>query len=559
MYTNEESKENNKKYNHFSNKKPLIISLLVISICAIIIFIIYRENNNVVFMLNGGDVTLRVNEEYVEPGFSCYNDNDNLAYLVEITNNIIAKKPGEYYITYKYKNKTLTRKVIILEPSNYELAIDYTILSNKLTNKDVDVKYIISGESFMEVLLPNGSKSMSYQGNTSISSNGVYQIKAYNIRNEEFVKEITINNIDKEKPTGKCEAVIKNKNTEINVEAIDNNNIAKYEYYDNNTLLNSSSSNTFTSSTMTSKNIIVKVYDEAGNITEMTCNVTERKYMDPIKPTASDNVIYQTDNDTFKAYIINKGSYYITRIWVIDAYSQLNKAVSPSYGVDLYKPVSLLEKEMNSNNSLKNKAIIGFNASGFYLKDTYDASSVNRYPAYDRTSVGTIVINNGVVVRNAYNKAFKQWFIMGVNKDNQMVVFEDNVASSNTEISNKQAWAQTVINSGIRNTFTFADPVIMNYQKVTSFSNSMPDKSNNSKLGLQLICQIDDNNFALFTAKSETRNTAINAFLSMGCKTAINLDGGGSIALVYKDKNSLSFTTVIGGARQLPEAGYFTE
>ena len=556
MMYNDEVDINNQKP---KVNKSFIIIILVIGL--IIIFLLFKifQSSEVVFMLNGGDVTLKVSEKYNEPGFLCYDENRNLANLVEVTNNIVDKKPGEYSVIYKYKNKTLIRKVTILEPSNYKLAIDYQINNSNITNKDVMVTYTVSGESFLEVLLPNGTKSRENIGTITISANGNYLIKAYNIRNEEIVKEISITNIDKELPVGKCEAVIKNKNTEINVEATDNNKIIKYEYYDNNKLLSSNEVSTYSTTNVTSKIIMVKVYDEAFNVKDINCNVVEKKYMDPIKPNASDNVIFQADTETLKAYIIKNNSYYITRIWAMDAYTQLNKAASPSYGKELYKPVSLVQKAMNSDTSLINKVIIGFNTSGFYLKDTYDAGSVNRYSLYDKTAVGTIVINNGTVIRNKYDKAFKQWYLMGINKDNQMVIFEDNVASTDAEISNKQMWSQTVINSGIRNTFSFAGPVILNGQKLTSFSKSMPDNTNTTKKGLQLICQIDDNNFALFTAKSETRNTAINVFLSMGCKTATNLDGGGSVALFYKEKNRQTFTTVLGGGRELPEAGYFTE
>ena len=139
-----------------------------------------------------------------------------------------------------------------------------------------------------------------------------------------------------------------------------------------------------------------------------------------------------------------------------------------------------------------------------------------------------------------------------------MVIFEDNVASS-AEVANKQKWAETVINSGVRNTFNFAGPVIKDGKKLSSFSTSMPDRANTRPKGLQLICQINENNFVLFTATNETRNTAINKFLSVGCKTATNLDCGGSVALFYKSKNSTTFTKVVGGGRALPAAGYFNE
>ena len=86
----------------------------------------------------------------------------------------------------------------------------------------------------------------------------------------------------------------------------------------------------------------------------------------------------------------------------------------------------------------------------------------------------------------------------------------------------------------------------------------MPGGSNDAK-GLQIICQINENNFLLFTSKSETRNKALDELSKLGCQTAMNLDGGGSVAILYKDKNSSEIIRAIGGNRDLPEVGYFTE
>lgn len=559
MYTNENNKSEIKKNNIVIY---IIFIVILISIC--VVFFLNRPKKTnptpqivVSFELKGEDITLNYKEEYIEPGYTCFEGNNDLTDVVETLSNVNSNEPGEYSIIYKCRNRALLRKVTVLEPSSYDIIIHYDY-NKDYTNQDIVVSYTVSGETFLEVILPDGTISKELTGNITVTSNGVYRIKAYNTRGEEFVQEINIENIDREKPTGSCIATLKNNNTQIDVTASDNVNITKYEYYDNNKLLNSNDKNSYTTSSKTSNSIIVKVYDYAGNNNSLTCTIVDKRYQEPIKPQATDKIVFQTETDTLKAYIISKDNYYITRIWAKDPYSQLNKAASPDYGKILYRPVELVKQAMN-NNGLQNKAIIGFNASGFYLKDTYDAASVRKYSLYDKTAVGTIVINNGQVFRNAYDKAVKQWYIMGINKDNKMVIFEDNVASTTEEIAQKQKWAQTVINSGIRNTFSFAGPVIQNGQKLTSFSSSMPDSSNNTPKGLQLICQINENNFALFTAKNVARNTAINAFLSMGCQTATNLDGGGSTSLFYKAKNEDKFTTVVGGGRELPEAGYFTE
>ena len=441
---------------------------------------------------------------------------------------------------------------------NKDLKINYDIDVYKITNQDVTIYYEVIGSSFSKVEFSDGTTSSNNKGTYQIKENGTYKLKAYNTDGDIYEQEIIISNIDKELPKGSCEATLTNKDTKIIIEVTDNNTIIKYDYYDNDNLLVSSLSSEYTYNKKTSENISIKAYDEAGNISDIKCNVINNAYFEPIKPETSDRVVFTGETDTLKAYIIQRSGYYLTRIWAIDPYMQLNKAVSSEYGVKMYSPKNLMNKAL-TNNNLQDKLVISFNTSGFYLKDTYDASSVTAYPAYDKTSVGTIVINNGQLVRNVYNHAIKQWYITGITKDNKMVIFEDNKAKTADEIVEKQKWAQTVIDSGIRNTFTFAGPVIMNGQRLTKFSSSMPYSDNNAEIGLQLICQINDNNFALFSSSKTTRKNAINVLESIGCQTATNLDGGGSVALMYKEKNSSEFINVIGTGRQMPEVGYFTE
>ena len=544
--------------------KILNISLIVlpIMIVIVILFLILLANYNPKedkFVLIGNDITLKYKEEYTELGCKYIDKNDiDLSKEVQITNNINSKVPGTYKVLYRYNDKILIRNVTILEPDSYDLTINYDISNKELTNQDINITYNIVGDAFNMVELPDGTTNNNLEGSFIVKDNGTYTIKAYNDKKEVFQEDIVIDNIDHEKPTGTCDATITYENTQISVIGNDNNSIVKYEYYANNKLINTSEVSKYTMQYSDINNILVKLYDQAGNSNDIKCNIIDLKYRDPIKPSPIDNIVFQEETKTLDVYITRHSGYYLTRIWAKNPYQQLNKAASREYGVNLYTSKVLLEDAIVKNN-LQNKLIIGFNASGFYLKNTYDVYSISRYPAYDRTEVGSIVINNGVVFRNAYDKAVKQWYITGINKENKMVIYEDNVATTPAEINAKREWSNLVINSGIRNTFNFAGPVILNGKVVDKFSNSMPDPSNTTSKGLQLICQINENNFVLYTSGSSTRKYAINKLLELGCQTATNLDGGGSVALLHKSKNASSFTTIIGGGRELPATAYFTE
>ena len=258
----------------------------------------------------------------------------------------------------------------------------------------------------------------------------------------------------------------------------------------------------------------------------------------------------QEETDSLKVYIYKNNSYYVTHLWVKDAWSQLMKYDSPDYGKTLYRPSVLLEKAMTEDN-LKQKLVVGFNASGFYLDGVYDTASVSAYKPYDKTSTGSLVITNGKVVRNAYQYAVKTWYIVGVDRNNKMHIYED-LATNDTEA--KKKWADSVIGK-IKNTYTFGGPLVKDGKVVES--KSMP--SPGSKLGRQAICQIDTNNFILITGTGLSWTELTNIMMQANCQTGMNLDGGGSIALLFKSKNSTTIEAISGNGRALAEVGYFKE
>lgn len=532
----------------------IIILILIVIIIGLLIWFYLQKSNNIEYkiILNGDKyIILNQGEQYIEPGFSAYINNQLATNKVKITSEIIENVPGLYRIIYDLDNYYEYRYIEIREVINYDLNVILNVNNQKITNNDVIININVEGDTFLSLTLPDGRIINTNNFEYNVNHNGTYKFEARNLNNEIFQKEVTIDNIDKKAPIGSCTANLLNKNTTINVKT-DESNI-KYYYYDSDKLLTTINKNSYTTDGKTGTIIKAILEDEAGNKTEIKCEVTDNRYYEPVVPSGNDKVVYHGDSKTLKTYIIDKKTYLMTYIWVKDAYTQLNKSASPEYGQKLYYPMELMNKAV-TNNKLNDKIVVGFNASGFYLRGTYDAASVSAYPAYDKTSVGTIVINDGKVIRNAYNYAVKTWYTIGVNKDNKLLVFEDLATNNVTE---KQAWSQKVISSGIRNTFTFAAPLIQNGVR-TNITTSMPGGFTDAK-GLQIICQVNENNFLLFTSKSETRNKALDELSKLGCQTAMNLDGGGSVAILYKDKNSSEIKRAIGGSRELPEVGYFTE
>lgn len=635
----------NKVYEFFLKNKILsiIIVIFLVIILSLTFYLTSKPSNNVVIkednltIFGSSLIELKMGEEYIEPGYYAISKLDiNETEKVLVSGVVDINKPGTYIITYKYNDKVLTRKVVVIDNtslfslelkgdkeieitknSSYQepgyiaydklgndisnqvvitgsvnpnvlgtYQITYKITSDnqtlektrtvkvvdkpviddslnlilsydtKLTNKEITVSIKVEGNSFAYLVYPNKVVATNSTSTYIVKENGTYTFLAYNKSGKEFKKEITITSIDLVKPTGSCTATINNSSTNIVVSNL-NKQIDTYTYYDNAKVITTTTTKSYNYNLKTSTNVFVNLKDLAGNTNLISCKIIDNSFYSAITPLNGENVILKRSTSTLKVYVSKYSNYYLTRIWVRNPYSQLNKFDSFEYGTNLYQP-SVLLKGASDTYNLQNQFLLGFNASGFYLKDKYDAESVAGYSKYNKTSVGTLVITNGKVIRNYYDKSFKTWYIMGIDKNNQMRLFTDSKATTTSEINEKKVFSNTVINSGIRNTFTFAAPLILNGVR-TNIRTSMPDPNNNTLKGIQTICQVNDNNFVLITSTSMKRNDAIEKMLSLNCKTATNLDGGGSVALLYKDIGTNEVKVILGNNRSLTEVAYFSE
>ena len=526
--------------------------------------IIVIDNTSLFSLELKGDkeITINKNSSYQEPGYIAYDKSGNdISKQVVITGSVNPNVVGIYKITYKITsdNQTLekTRTVKVVDNQVIDDSLNLILsYDTKLTNKEISVSIKVEGNSFDYLVYPNKVVTTNSTSTYIIKENGTYTFLAYNKSGRKFKKEITITSIDLVKPTGFCTATINNSSTNIVVSNL-NKQIDTFTYYDNTKVITTTTTKSYNYNLKTSNNVFVNLKDLAGNTNLISCKIIDNSFYSAITPINGENVILERSTSTLKVYVSKYSNYYLTRVWVRNPYSQLNKFDSFEYGTNLYRP-SVLLKGASDTYNLKNQFLLGFNASGFYLKDKYDAESVNKYSKYNKTSVGTLVITNGKVIRNYYDKSFKTWYIMGIDKNNQMRLFTDSKATTLSEINEKKVFSNTVINSGIRNTFTFAAPLILNGVR-TNIRTSMPDPNNNTLKGIQTICQVNDNNFVLITSTSMKRNDAIEKMLSLNCKTATNLDGGGSVALLYKDIGSNEVKVILGNNRSLTEVAYFSE
>ncbi len=274
-------KTNDKKKKTF---KYLIIVDILLVIVFLIIFFFYADNikkekeESVLRLELYGEVelTLIKGSEYKEPGYIAYDSIEGiLTDKVIVTGDVDTTIVGNYEIKYKVSNskgKTIerTRKVnVIFDVTDLEVDIDYN--PKELTNRDVVITIKLTGEGYQEFEDFNNEVSTLNEKEYVVNSNGYY---SFNIKRKDgkvFNKSVSIENIDKDNPTGSCINKRKNGKSEITVDAKDEFGIKNYEYKIDGDIKEQTTNNTYIHSKSSSK-VSVIIYDNAGNSNEITCS-----------------------------------------------------------------------------------------------------------------------------------------------------------------------------------------------------------------------------------------------------------------------------------------------
>lgn len=503
------------------------------------------ELPNVYFKLKGSNVlNMQKGKEYVDLGYkaSTKDDKKDLTNNVRIINSINTNKAGEYEVKYLLvydgKIKTLTRKVYVLEQTN-----SYSLSTTNPTNKNIELKLRSYIYNFGYIVCPNGKIVYTNTLNYTIFENGTYKFTVYDLNNNKEEVVIKVNNIDRIPPKGTCSSTVGKSSSIFNVSSEDNdidyllyNSKKEYKSKEYKFNLNKSLRNT---------NVLL--VDKAGNKTTVKCN-EKHIYESVLKLTK--NVKYKEETNSLKYYMsYNKNGYYITRIWMKDPYTQIKKQMLEESDKDLKLPKKLLETAIEENN-LQNKLIIANDASGTVKKGVYYVDLVKSYPQYNLKEPGSLLLYKGKVIFNYYSTYPSTNPIYYINSSNELSFIKN--LENKTKDERKQIF-QSVISDGVKDTFAFS-PVLVQNKK----ANTVKNDYNALRQGL---CQVNENNFILVTSATKhwSRQNFANLLESLGCKTAINLDGGGSTSLYIKSKKSTNVKTIVGNTRALSSVMYFTE
>ena len=162
--------------------------------------------------------------------------------------------------------------------------------------------------------------------------------------------------------------------------------------------------------------------------------------------------------------------------------------------------------------------------------------------------------NHGIIIREGklYRSTTSDWDLCYIDKNGDL----NTVMCNNTN-------ANTLISEGVLQSWCFGPTLVKDYEIPASFNT--PGLSQRAREPRVAIGQIDTLHYIILVVDAvRTNNTTIGGmtfadlakeFQNLGCKTAYNLDGGGSTTLYYKGQ--VINTPCGSGERKVSDIIYF--
>jgi len=302
--------------------------------------LVVAEENQVTYLILSGSATifLKVGEQYTEPGYTVIDNlEDNLTNKVTVSGDVNTNASGTYKLIYTVTNKSgetvrEERTIIVMDS---DINLNYTPTS--ATNGEVTINVSISDNYFDYLLLPDNTKITTRSATYKVNKNGTYKFTIYSKDGSYKYQEVTINNIDKEVPSGSCSGYYKKGISYITVNAKDNSGILKYVI--NNQTFNSKQI-TYNQELATAT---VNVYDKANNQATIKCNLKNENTIYPAFFGVK-NYTYSTGaNTSYWLYIPEKATDNMPMIVFLhgsgeagnDFYNNRTKAITWGPGRDI--------------------------------------------------------------------------------------------------------------------------------------------------------------------------------------------------------------------------------
>ena len=346
-------------------------------------------------LIGDREVFLNVGSEYKDAGYMVIDpvDGTSIKDKVKVNNNVDTTKVGTYEIKYsvtnsKGMNGSVTRKITVID-SDFNLSINNT----NYTNKNVKINLFTYDNYFEYYLLPNGKKVTNKNYSYEVSSNGTYKFILYNKHGGIKEKSITINNIDKTRPTGECSGSYKNGISNININASDNVGIDKYivngyTYNNNQITINKEF-----------KTVDIIIYDKVGNTYKTSCTLTNNNTNTNTNTnTNNSNTNTNTNNNTNNNYNTNTNTNNNTN-------NNYNNNTNTNNNTNNNYNNNYNNNNTNTNNSNTNNGTTIYNGGStkYLSRKVTNTISVNYY-------------------KSSYNKSFSFWLYVPINVRKKMPI-----------------------------------------------------------------------------------------------------------------------------------------
>ena len=140
------------------------------------------------------------------------------------------------------------------------------------------------------------------------------------------------------------------------------------------------------------KTVFVAVKAKPTNTPKPTATPTTTP-KNVIYPPTGANIVQSAASGTLITSIEKTSTSYITRVWVKDAKNQIKKGITAGWGSYLQTLYDMANKEV-ANKNLSSKIMVAVNGSAWH------SPSIDNDKNYNYTSVGTLAILDGNVLRN---------------------------------------------------------------------------------------------------------------------------------------------------------------
>ncbi len=237
-----------------------------------------EKENYPVISVNGGDkINLVKGKDYNDSGAKAVSS-DRKSLEVGQYNNVDKSKIGTYVVHYYTKDDlgrtAYAARSVYVVGSDYKLDVRMSKDKTEKTTEDVTITLEITGNSYKKIILPDKTESNERKVEYTVKENGSYPFTVVDVLDHEFTREVVINNIDKDMPTGSCEATVDGKNVSITVNATSKNEIVGYRYIIDDYQSDTTTEKTFKREMLNDvKSVIVYVKDKKGSEARFICEI----------------------------------------------------------------------------------------------------------------------------------------------------------------------------------------------------------------------------------------------------------------------------------------------